>query len=223
LAFVAVDRRSPFAAGAALAAGVLVKYFPIVAGPALYKRWDWRLPAAFLATAAILYLPYLSVGTKVFGFFGGYVAEEGFRGGNGLFLWQLLGRLVPLPDNAVTYYLPTAAAVMGTLALVLMWRSRTERADLAAAMILGVTFLLLFSPHYPWYFAWIIPFLCFYPVVGVVYLTCAALYLNLSDWPPTVLDGLIIYGGAVVLLAAELFVRRRYFGKETPRGSAVVA
>ena len=223
LAFVAVDRRSPFAAGAALAAGVLVKYFPIVAGPALYKRWDWRLPAAFLGTAALLYLPYLSVGTKVFGFLGGYVAEEGFKGGNGLFLWQLLGGLVPLPDNAVAYYLPMAAAVMGALALVLVLRSRTERADLAAAMTLGVTFLFLLSPHYPWYFAWIIPFLCFYPVVGVLYLTCAALYLNLSDWPPTVLDGLIVYGAALVLLAVELFVRRRYFGKETSRGSAVAA
>ena len=60
-------------------------------------------------------------------------------------------------------------------------------------------------------------------MVGVLYLTGAALYLNLSDWPPTVLDGLIVYGAALVLLAVEFFVRRRYFGKETPRGSAVAA
>src|SRR5262249_22607468 len=43
LAFLAVERRSPVFAGIALGAGVLVKYFPIVAAPALYKRWDWRL------------------------------------------------------------------------------------------------------------------------------------------------------------------------------------
>jgi alpha-1,6-mannosyltransferase len=223
LAFVAVDRRSPWLAGAALASGVLVKYFPIVAGPALYKRWDWRLPIAFIATATVLYLPYLGVGTKVLGFLGGYVAEEGFSGGSGIFLWQLLASVIPLPSDAFAYYFPVAAVIMAVLALVLMLRARTEDADLAAAMILGVTFVVLVSPHYPWYFAWIIPFLAFYPVVGVVALTCAALYINLSDdWPPSVVDGLVIYGPAFALLAAEFFVRQ-YTKKETPRGSAVAA
>jgi hypothetical protein len=219
LAFVAVDRRSPWLAGAALASGVLVKYFPIVAGPALYKRWDWRFPVAFVATAIILYLPYLGVGAKVFGFLGGYVAEEGFSGGAGIFLWQLLGSVVHLPDNAFAYYFPVAAIIMAVLALVLMLRRRTASADIACAMVLGVSFLVLISPHYNWYFAWIIPFLAFYPVIGVLYLSCAALYLNLSDWPPSVLDDLIIYGPTIVLLAAEFFVRR----KEAPRGSAVAA
>jgi hypothetical protein len=222
LAFVAVDRRSPWLAGAALASGVLVKYFPIVAGPAMYKRWDWRLPIAFIATVTVLYLPYLGVGTKVFGFLGGYVAEEGFSGGSGIFLWQLLTSVISLPSNAFAYYFPVAAIVMAVAALVLMLRARTENADLAAAMVLGVTFVVLVSPHYPWYFAWIIPFLAFYPVVGVVALTCAALYINLSDWPPSVSDGLVIYGTTFALLAAEFFVRQ-YTKKETPHGSAVAA
>jgi hypothetical protein len=222
LAFVAVDRRSPWLAGAALASGVLVKYFPIVAGPAMYKRWDWRLPIAFIATVTVLYLPYLGVGTKVFGFLGGYVAEEGFSGGSGIFLWQLLTSVISLPSNAFAYYFPVAAIVMAAAALALMLRARTENADLAAAMILGVTFVVLVSPHYPWYFAWIIPFLAFYPVVGVVALTCAALYINLSDWPPSVSDGLVIYGSTFALLAAEFFVRQ-YTKKETPHGSAVAA
>src|SRR5262249_9391532 len=47
LAFLAVERRSPLLAGIALVAGALVKYVPVVAGPALYRRWDWRLPLAF--------------------------------------------------------------------------------------------------------------------------------------------------------------------------------
>jgi alpha-1,6-mannosyltransferase len=222
LAFVAVDRRSPLVAGVALASGVLVKYFPIVCGPALYKRWDWRLPAGFLATAAVLYLPYLGVGTKVFGFLAGYVAEEGFAGGSGIFIWQLLNSIVHLPANAFAYYFPAAAVMMAVIAIALMVRSSAEFADLAAALWLGVAFLVLLSPHYPWYFAWIIPFLGFYPAVGVVYLTCAASYLRLSDWPPTVLEGLAIYGITIVLLATEFLVRR-HSRKEAPRGSAVAA
>src|SRR5262249_34137861 len=66
MAFVAIERRSPILAGIALGAGVLVKYFPVVTGPALYRRWDWRLPTAFIATIAVLYLPYVGAGAKVF-------------------------------------------------------------------------------------------------------------------------------------------------------------
>ena len=91
LAFLAMERRSPILAGMALCAGVLVKYFPVVTGPALYKRWDWRFPTAFIATAAVLYLPYVGAGTKVFGFLGRYITEEGIDKGSGVFFWQLLG------------------------------------------------------------------------------------------------------------------------------------
>ena len=90
LAFLAAERRSPILAGIALGAGVLVKYFPVVTGPALYRRWDWRLPVAFVATIAVLYLPYTGAGPKVLGFLGRYVSEEGFEQGSGIFLWQLL-------------------------------------------------------------------------------------------------------------------------------------
>ena len=37
-------------AGAALAGLLLTKFFPVVVGPALYRRWGWRLPAAFVVT-----------------------------------------------------------------------------------------------------------------------------------------------------------------------------
>src|SRR5207244_3934161 len=115
LAFLAVERRSPILAGVALGAGVLVKYFPVVTGPALYKRWDWRLPVAFIATVAVLYLPYIGAGSKVLGFLGSYVSEEGLERGSGIFLWQLLGALVPLPERAFSVYFPAAAAVMAAL------------------------------------------------------------------------------------------------------------
>jgi alpha-1,6-mannosyltransferase len=222
LAFVAIDRRSPVLAGIALASGALIKYFPIVAGPALYRRWDWRLPAAFGATAAVLYLPYLGVGAKVFGFLGGYVAEEGFGGGEGIFLWQLLGNILPLPSDAFAFYFPIAASIMGVIALVVTLRTPSKLANIAGAVALGVAFLVLLSPHYPWYFAWIIPFLCIYPLVGVAYLTCAALYINLGNWPPSLVDDLIIYGPALVLLAAEALARH-HAKREALRGSAVTA
>jgi alpha-1,6-mannosyltransferase len=215
LGFVAADRRSPVLAGMALAAGVLVKYFPAVAGPAIYKRWDWRLPAAFAASLAALYLPYLGAGTKVFGFLGGYVAEEGLEQGSGIFLWQLAGTVLHLPEHAFSFYFPLAAVVMAAMGLAVVGRRREPKADLAAAMLLAVTFMVLFSPHYPWYFTWLIPFVCVHPLAAVIYLTCAASYLHISDWPPSLGEGLLLYGGFALILVGELAIRRiRRFSKK---------
>jgi alpha-1,6-mannosyltransferase len=222
LAFVAVDRRSPILAGIGLAAGVLIKYFPAMAGPAIYKRWDWRLPAAFAASAALLYLPYLGAGTKVFGFLGGYVAEEGLEQGSGIFLWQLAGTLLHLPEHAFAFYFPLAAIVMAALGLAAVVLRRERKADLPAAMMLAVTFMILFSPHYPWYFAWLIPFVCVHPLAAVIYLTCAASYLHIAIWPPGLGDGLLLYGGFALILIGELAIRR-FNKKEEAHGDAVPA
>jgi alpha-1,6-mannosyltransferase len=222
LGFVAVERRSPALAGIALGAGTLVKYFPVVAGPAMYRRWDWRLPVASLASVAVLYLPYLGVGTKVFGFLGGYVAEEGFDKGAGIYLWQLAGTVFHLPADAFAFYFPLAAIVMAALALATVFLRHQSKPDLAAAMALAVTFMVLFSPHYSWYFIWLIPFTCIYPVVAVIYLTCAALYLHIADWPLGVVDGAYIYGGFALVLVAEIAIRR-YRKKEEEHGTAVPA
>jgi alpha-1,6-mannosyltransferase len=210
LAFLAIERRAPLLAGIALGAGVLVKYVPVVAGPALYKRWDWRLPLAFIATVAVLYLPYISAGPKVFGFLGQYVGEEGIDRGAGIFLWQLLSAVLPLPAQAFVFYVVAVVLIMAVLALIVVLRQQSPGANLAGGMLLATAFTILFSPHYAWYFAWLVPFLCFYPVVGVIYLTCAVSYLSFAHWPPTLSEGLVIYGPCILLLIVQLAARRRH-------------
>ena len=222
LAFLAVERRSPILAGVALGAGVLVKYIPVVTAPALYRRWDWRLPVAFVATIAALYLPYIGAGAKVFGFLGSYIGEEGLDRGAGIFPWQLIEAIVPLPQHAFAGYVVAAATVMAALALFIVMRPRKADADLAGAMLLAVAFTLLLSPHYAWYFAWLVPFLCFYPVVGVIYLTCACSYLYFAEWPPTVWDGVPIYVPCIFILVAEFALRHRRKAEE-PDADAVAA
>ena len=222
LAFLATERRSPILAGVALGAGALVKYFHVVTGPALYKRWDWRLPLAFVVTVAVLYLPYIGVGAKVFGFLGGYMSEEGLDRGSGIFWWQLIGAFVSLPQQAFSFYLGAGALVMAVLALVVVMRARRPDADLAGAMLLAVTFTLLVAPHYAWYFAWLVPFLCFYPVVGVIYLTCAVSFLYFAHWPPTLWESLPIYVPCILILVLEFALRRRRKAEE-PHADAALA
>jgi hypothetical protein len=222
LAFVAVDRRSPILAGIAFGAAVLSKYFPAVVTPGLYRRWDWKFPVACLATIAVLYLPYIDAGAKVFGFFGGYFSEEGFAQGSGFFLWQLLQWLLPLPPSWTLLYLLAAALVMLGLAFYVLFRQNTPAPDIGGAMLLAVAFTLLSSPHYTWYFAWLVPFLCFYPLIAVLYLTCAAGYLYFAHWPPSFAEGAVIYGPCALLLCAEFVWGRRRKWEER-HGNAVAA
>ena len=214
LAFLAAERRSPILAGIAFGAGALVKYFPLVTAPALYRRWDWRFPLAFIATIAALYLPYIGAGAKVFGFLGSYISEEGLDRGSGIFLWQLLGAMVALPQQAFAVYVLGAATVMAALALFVLMRPRTTGSDLAGGMLLAVAFTLLASPHYAWYFAWLVPFLCFYPAVGVIYLTCACGALYFAQWPPTLWQAIPIYVPCILILVAEFAIRYRRKAEE---------
>ena len=214
LAFLAAERRSPILAGVAFGAGALVKYFPLVTAPALYRRWDWRFPIAFIVTIAALYLPYIGAGAKVFGFLGGYISEEGLDHGSGIFLWQLLGAFVALPQQAFAVYVLGAATVMAALAVFVLMRPRTAGGDLAGGMLLAVAFTLLVSPRYAWYFAWLVPFLCFYPAVGVIYLTCVAGTLYFAQWPPTLWQAIPIYVPCILILVAEFAIRYRRKAEE---------
>ena len=203
LAFWAADRGRPVLAGVALAAGGIAKYFPVVQGPVLWRRWNPRLPIAFLVTAAVLYLPYASAGPKLLGFLGGYVAEGGLDDGAGVWPWAALRLAVPLPQGAFVAYMPIVAGVLGIIALR-AFLSDGPKPDLRAGMTLALAFTFLFSPHHAWYFAWLIPFLCFVPSPAVIYLTGASSALLRLDWPPDVGSGALLYGPFIVLLLIEL-------------------
>jgi alpha-1,6-mannosyltransferase len=222
LAFLAAERRAAIWAGVALAAGTLVKYSPAIVGPALYRRWDWRLPAGFLVAAAVLYLPYVSAGPKIIGFLPHYFVEEGLNDGPGFFIWIALDALVHLPSAAIVVYLAAAGAIMAVLALAVLMRERKETPDLFGAMVLITVFLVLLSPHYAWYFAWLVPFLCFYPSLAIIYLTSAINWIYIGHGSQWLFGGSFVYGGFAVILAAEFFVRR-WHRKEAQRGDIVTA
>ncbi len=158
--------------GSALAAAALVKFFPVVLFPALYRRWDWKMPVAAAATALLAYLPFIGVGQAVLGFLPGYLQEEGLQSGAGFFLWNLLGSVVPLEHLGSAPYLALSGAALLALAVRSLYRAQDR--DFASALTLAVAAMVLLSPHYPWYFAWIVPLVCFSPRPSVLYLTVAS-------------------------------------------------
>lgn len=210
LALSARRREAAWLTGIALACATLVKFLPAVIFPALYRRWDWKMPAAAAATLALGYLPFLGAGAGSLGFLPGYVSEEGLSSGTGFFLWYLLNAALPLAKVGVLPYLVFAAAILGSLGIYIVLSDSSGDRYVGFAAALAVAFTVLLSPHFPWYFAWILAFLCFKPSAAALYLSVASmlLYLISSGGPDRdgnrMLIESAIYGPFAVLLVIEL-------------------
>lgn len=206
LACLAADRRHPALAGVLLAAGTLVKYFPVIIAPALYRRWDWRMPIAAIATAVLLYLPYLGVGRQVLGYLPGYAQEENLTTGSGFFVLGALDRFMPLPHAATFAYLAIGLAILAALALAAVFRRNAAIVAIPLAMITVCVFTLFLSPHLAWYFTWIVPFLCFRPSAALIYVTGASplLYGLVLDADEVTRSALLYVPFAVILLVEIL-------------------
>jgi hypothetical protein len=170
-------------AGVTVTVGALVKPTALLALPVFWRPWDWRLPLAVAATIAVAYLPYLSVGSGVIGFVPGYIAEEGLVTGAGFKLVFLIEQLTgPLSLAAAVYLALSALALVG-LALAIGYRTdRSEQASIRSLAWLLIAFLVLSSPHYPWYFLVLVPFLALAPSASAWMLTLGgALFYNVID------------------------------------------
>lgn len=213
LALLARQRGMLASSGIALALGSLVKFLPVTSAPALYRRWDWRMPAAFIATIVVLYLPYLAVGKGALGFLPTYLQEERMTTGSGFYLLSLLSFLTGT-DPPAGPYLVIATAILGAVALFVLFRRGVNEHDAArGALVLALAFFLLVTPHYPWYFLWLLPLLCLVTYWPALLLTAAApaLYFVLEERSPAreFLVNSLLYGGFLLAVLIQLCVHRR--------------
>lgn len=231
-------RRQPVLTGLFLGAAIFTKFFPLVLFPALYTRTpegklDWKMPATAAAVGVVGYTMYLSVGKAVFGFFGGYVEEEGIDKGTRFFPqelaqhtpglrrlagwdWSVPGLGHPVVIHNVAYLVFTGL-VMGSLA-VWAWRRGNRSgapadAFLMPAMLLATATMLIFSPHYPWYVAWLVPFVVLLRSPTVMTYICALFYLcttalAVGSGPRQFQLNEILYSAVLVAFIMELVLRR---------------
>lgn len=210
-------REQPVLTGLFLGLAVLTKFYPLVLFPALYRRGDWRMPATVAGLAVVLYAPYLSVGKMVLGFLGGYVDEEGMATGTRYFPLEWVQHLPKLNWVSSKTYLGFVAAVFIAL-MVWAWQTacRSDRAKdafLWPAFGLALALMLLFSPHYPWYVAWLIPFLVLMPNLTVMTYVCGLFYLCTTalavGYGPKQFElNEILYGSVAIAFMIEMFIRR---------------
>jgi hypothetical protein len=148
-------------AGVMLAGAGLTKVLPFAVGPALWRRWDWRLPLALVAAVAVAYVPYAGVGWRVLGYLPGYGSEEGLGSGSGILWLRLLALAGPLPPWVGTAWLLLTAALLVALAFRVAWRPLPADAALRTraigrdALLLAGAAMLAVTPHYAWYLCWL--------------------------------------------------------------------
>jgi len=196
---------------------IMIKLYPIVLLPALFRRREWRMPAAILAVVVFGYALYARVGLLVFGFLGGYAHEEGLQSGARYFLLAL-ARKIPMMANLPVYAYFMFSATCLCAILWWTWKSseQTDRSYLLPAFALAFLLMLLYSPHYPWYVVWLIPFVALVPnlpvftyLMGFFFLFTTSLALPgprmflLNEW---------LYGAVATAVAACLLWRSSLFG-----------
>jgi hypothetical protein len=217
----------PILSSIALAIAAGVKVWPLVLAPILIWQGRWRawmgagvvlvLVSAVIATPMIL--GRLDSQSGLVAYAGGWERNHALYGAlRRAFEWVLLDEVAweyrVNPDRVTRI---TVLLGLGIVATVLGWRLK-DRAQIPAAALTIAALLLLFSPTaYPWYYVWILPFLCILPVRGLLLLGALLpiyyLRFDMEDWGNAGLfDKYIVwleFGPVLALLAYDLLTRRK--------------
>jgi hypothetical protein len=153
-------------AAALLGAGTLVKLYPLLLLPAVWRR-PARAVGVSLAVVGAGYALYAREGWAVLGSLPRYVAEEEFTAGVRAALDVLLGPLGP-PGRLAARLLPLAG--LAALALAVgRWAAPPDR---RARWLVG-GYLLAAPSLFPWYALWMVPLLASAPAWPWLYFSCA--------------------------------------------------
>ncbi len=150
----------PKLSNAFLALAFLSKFFPALMLPAFLKRSRASYAAIFAGLVVLAYLPYARAGFDLLKGLSEYAA--GWEGNDSAF------RLLLSAGNSKAQAELIAVVVIMVLVAYTL-RRRFE--PLLAALVLFTATLLISPNAFPWYFTWIVPFLCFYPSRPVLLLT----------------------------------------------------
>jgi len=142
--------RKPALSLSFLALSAISKFFSVLLLPSILRRAGKLYPLLFAAVVGLSYLPFRGAGRRLFKGLSAYAA--GWEGNDSLF------RLIRAAGNSK----PQAELVAATLLVILVaYASRRRLVPTSAGLVLISGLLFLSPTAFPWYFTWIVPFLCF--------------------------------------------------------------
>jgi alpha-1,6-mannosyltransferase len=152
----------------AIAAGA--KLWPVLLLPAVWRRSVHRpglvigTGVAFAAASALMYWPVLAAGVdETSGFVAFGTQWQRISASFSALLWLS----AQLPQTLASPELVARLAAAGLVGVIVLYSNRTAPADaagLARRFMIAAAALLLLSPvQLPWYYLWLLPFLCIHP------------------------------------------------------------
>ncbi|MCB9487848.1 MAG: hypothetical protein H6684_03860 [Deltaproteobacteria bacterium] len=207
LALLSLDAGRERSSVAALAGGVLVKFYPVVFAPLVAMRLrDRRWILALPALVALAYVPFLGAGPSLVEGLGRYADTWAFNGS----VYELLRWATG--DRTVAKIL--IAVVTAAIVALLAWR----RVDpWRAGAVIGLCWILGTPTAHVWYVAWALAFLPFTGSPTLFWLGATLPFAHLASihemqtgafaLPPWF--AFVEYGPVVPLLAWEIWRARR--------------
>ncbi len=126
---------------------------------------------------------------------------------------QSLGRL---RLRLTFWYVGTFFAILAVLGGVILYLRDAALSPVVPGALMAVIFMVLVSPHYAWYFAWLTVFACFIRSFALMWLTNACLLLYLIPGGAIIVGDdrrfaveSIIYGPFATLALLDLWYHRR--------------
>ncbi|MCF6312849.1 MAG: hypothetical protein L3J39_10405 [Verrucomicrobiales bacterium] len=171
--YFALDPARPLKTASALALGTLAKFFSVILIPVLLpvRLSQWKSYALFATIIALAYLPFFlwnQAGVaQVFAGLGVYNQHWQYNAGLFALIQQSLLTFTHLSPNNLQ---PAKIIVALLLITVIAWQSfrpkdeQHPELDLVRRCFVITAALFILSPTaFPWYYTWLMPFLCVFP------------------------------------------------------------
>jgi rSAM/selenodomain-associated transferase 2 len=156
-------KQRPLGATLSLGLAVMCKYLAVAAAPFLWVRRTGFRQLPILLLPAVLFLPFISAGPRLFGSLGEFGVNMHYNDG----LMELLR--AALGDGALA-----GAGLLFLFALTWVWLSEDDPLR-GIYLAIGCMLILLPTLH-PWYLMLVAPFMCFFPSRAWIYLQAAMLF-----------------------------------------------
>jgi hypothetical protein len=156
LAFLCAMQNRPWLVGWSLAMATLIKLYPAILLPVLYRKGGWRMPLAFFGMIGMGYLLYLDAGQQIIGYLPYYIAPYEFYNLSlrPILMW-LVGLITENPFPAVKWLSATLLWLVMVHCVRQPGKSPLQAVQWGVGLI--ALYLLLVSPSvFQWYLVWLL-------------------------------------------------------------------
>jgi len=229
--FLAI-KRLPAGFSVSLALSTLSKFFAAIFMPILRKLYRFHHFLLFLFVVVLFYLPFVFMDQtgmpQVFAGMSVYQQEWAYNASIFAGIRSLLFEFKPDWTQTLLPAKYIVAGLYGLIMLGLMFGRKKSPLRLVHKCFVAIAALFILNPvGDPWYFCWVIPFLCLFPYRSWILLSGLLMFsylnfhsdfsfLNLQFFHIPILSGLIYSPFFVYLLVESIFKGKGLISRECP-------